>query len=567
MDKQTFGYKTYITLALAAALCWHSKTHAQDFTNSKDSIEVDNSKDKEFEVDSATVDFAALGDNYVSNQIQSEKEVYKLKEAERRNLDAAAKDSIFQEQIYQSILEIEPQLLRFMALSEDIKFVAYNDRTGRKITIANGLTRIAGRPVRRGDVIKSEEQMISETRNFFRQKIVPMIAKYLPKWPQFEKNEKIVLLDMFWNNGAGGNVLVNGPTKNAYCLTLSDAQKQEIADIIKNNDQKIVFEGQTYSLCDLPEYRNMNVDERTAVSPIYANKHIVKGTDVNMALGEKFGLLMDEERREVVDLLKQKVKFNEFSGPSLPNRFDTQHTNDSTIIYGNFLTQMLPYSYSEIRPYYLLSEEKQTIVTQKLAAANKVTNYNGHTVSAKDIQAWYFLSPKDQVTIKGIFKGMPLFKKNSKNQMTPILTGLCCELNLYLANKTPENRERAANRIASFVHSGEKIVPQLFKRANLRALIFSGKISLEDDSTTNESKTASINLDKIHLGAISSAKVSAFDNPKALTETLMNVKAGQSYKDTIAREEARVQKIVSRGRRNVQTKINFKNVRSGARGH
>lgn len=558
-----FGYKLKLAVILATASIY--RTHGQTTffqSENTDSAKVSSAltsyperqKDNAatFHSPMAEVQTSALPSEHVSNHILNERDLAKQR-AELYEAQIAVKDSLLEEEIYQDILELEPQLLRFMALSEDIKFVAYKDRTANIMTIANGLTKINGRPVRRGDVI-NEQKMIEETRKFFRTNIVPSIAKYLQNWKLFEPHEKIVLLDMFWNNGIGKGVLLNGSIKDPYCRTLSDAQRQEIADSIKNNNNAINYNGHTISMRDLPEWRNLGINVKTSLSSLYSNNNITRGDDIHHFYNEKMGILQQSQRLNIANLLLEQKKEKE---NGLINRWSPNYVNDSTIRYRDFLIDQT-YTLSDVSPWDQLNEKEQEEAAKKLADANKSVLYNGHRVSANDLPAWDFLSKKDRQTLERVFKGRSLLQKNSKNQSLPLLTGLCCELNLYLVNKTPENRERVATRIASFVHSGNKVVTGLLKRANFRALVFSGQVSLD------ASEENSIDLNEIHIGAISSAKISDFNNPQTFCDTVMGVKAGRTYEDTIAREKARIQHRPAQWRK--QASSQSIRIRSGARG-
>ena len=556
-----YGYNTYIALTLAmAACCNKAKAQAPVMEKSPNRIEIQNNLELPADTVS-TISFNEAREDYVSNHILNERDAARIEnETAAKVMTVAENDSILQEKIYQSIVDIEPDLMRFLSLSENIKFQAYYDRSGRKWTIGNGLTTLScGRAVRKGDYFFSEDEMRNENLYKIKKDIVPLIAKYLPRWLDFDYQQKLVLLDMFWNNGAGQGVLTNGPSKDAYFKTLSEAQKQEIADMIKNNNQKVVDENRVYSLNDLPEWRNLNVFERTFLSSMYANNNLVKGTDVNFKYGEKWGTLMDFQRREVTELLQQKQRFSEFSAPGLPNRFGAQNVNDSTVLYRNFLNEQ-SYNLSEIPAWYKLSEKKQEEITQKLADANNKLEHNGHIVAAKSIPAWYFLSTKEKKILHSVFKGLNLIRKDAKNNINPILSGLCCELNLYLADKTPENLERATARIASFVYCKGEVLTGLLKRANLRAKLFSGEIKFGSEGDN------SIDLSQVVIGATAACNKKDLTNEKALCEALNNCKIGKTYDDTIRYEQTRISKIRKGPQNRPSVKTGYR-IRIGARSH
>ena len=542
-----FGYKTFLALTLATAACWRAK--AQVDSENLNARIITQTTPKERNDSDYAVPFNEAFDRSVavSNYQQTEKEIAKP-EQHTANLSSAQKDSILQEQIFQSILDIEYDLIRYMSLSEDIKFVSYWDRAGRKQTIGPGLTTRGGRRVRRGDRLRSEIQMLKEFRLKAKQDIVPTIAKYIPHWTELENREKIVLFDMFWNNGAGAGVLTNKASKNTFYNSLSESQKQEIADSIKNNNKKIVLGGTTWSMTDLPEWRNLSVRERAALNPLYSNKCIVKADEQNPTYSQNFRILSHEKRQEIAKLVSTQQGQPAFAIPEYSSAWQSK---DSTIHYQDFVIEA-DYTPSDVNVWYRQTEEKQLEIAQKLAEKNKTTTYNGHLVSAREIPAWYFLSQQERNKLQSeVFKGRDLFRQNSKTKkQQPILSGLCCELNLYLADKTPENKERVAARIASFVHAGDKVLSGLLKRANLRAQIFLGNI------TFGKGKNQ-IDLDEVHLGATSEIKIADLNNPQAICDSLHNCKAGLNYQDTILRQES----LVNKGRIIKQART-----RSGTRG-
>ena len=221
---------------------------------------------------------------------------------------------------------------------------------------------------------------------------------------------------------------------------------------------------------------------------------------------------------------------------AIPEYSSAWQSKDSTIHYQDFVVEA-DYTLSDVNVWYKQTEERQLEIAQRLAEKNKTTTYHEHLVSAKEIPAWYFLSQQERNKLQTeVFKGRDLFRQNSKTKkQQPILSGLCCELNLYLADKTQKNKERVAARIASFVHAGDKVLSGLLKRANLRAQIFLGNITFGNGENQ-------IDLDEVHLGAASEIKIADLNNPQAICDSLHNCKAGLNYKDTIRRQESLVNK-------------------------
>lgn len=547
-----YGYRTIIALALATIAIIRAKAQPDSPENNKFKMELNDSMARP-----AVDNFdTSVSEDHVSNYILTERDMQKGQAAAiaaDKSMSSEQKDSVLQEYIYQSILEFEYDLLRLMALSENIKFVAYNDKSANVMTIGNGLTTINGRKVRRGDVLHSEEEMVEQTRYKIRKDIVPLIAKYLPNWDAYNREQKMILVDMFWNAGAGRNVLFNAASKNPYYNTLTEAQKQEIADSLKNKNEKIIYEGQEYGLGDLQEWRNLNVDERASLSAIYANNNIVKGEKVNSNYTEKFRLLDQFQRQEVTQLLLEQKKEKERL-VSLPNRWNKAQVNDSTINYTGYVAEN-DYTLSEVPTIYTLPENKQTEIAEKLAAKNNHVVYHGRKIFAKDIPAWYFLNADERETMQDIFGNRNLYTRNAKTQKQhPVLSGLCCELNLYAVDKSPENAERAAARIASFVRCKDKVLTGLLRRANFRAQIFLGNVKFGQGKDK-------INLDEVHIGALAEVKKADLTNPQVICNIIGNCVKGLNYRDTIQRELKIVgQRLMSRARGKVT-------VRAGARGH
>lgn len=113
-------------------------------------------------------------------------------------------DSAEIENICKSVQELEYDAVRLIAMSESIEMNAYDDRASGKWTIGFGnITHPDGSPVKKGDKIENEEQLMYYFRAYFENRVAPNIQKYLPTWNKFNRQEKLALLDLFWNAGSG----------------------------------------------------------------------------------------------------------------------------------------------------------------------------------------------------------------------------------------------------------------------------------------------------------------------------------------------------------------------------
>ena len=527
-----FGYKTFIALTLATAACFRTKAQGAGMEKTNALTEVAHDNKPAIEPDTATI----------SDGVQLPNQ--------DKTLTAGATDSTEIEEIYQSVLEIEHDVVRFIAHFESLKMNAYWDKTAKKWTIGFGnTTHPDGRPIRRGDQIKDEEELMHYFRSYFKERVAPTIKEYFPGWKELSKNEKIAMLDLFWNAGSGRGVLSTSKEYDTAFQNLSEPQRQEVADLLKNQNTAIQYGGQNYTLRDLPEWRNLNISERMALTPVYQNSNIMKGYEFNTSYSERWRRLNEEQRQEVSGLLSSmesrknpQLKVSDLSSLSagmftgvlasgynisVPS-LNYQQINDSTLRYQSFLTTD-DYTMSDVPLWYRAGNKQRLDVCKLLAQNNKAVTYRNHSYEAKGISLWYFLEPQDRDSLQTLFAGheevLTRTAKDKKNK--PVLSNLGYEVNAYAMNKSPSFRERVAMRIASYIHSGGNVVEALQKRANIRAQVFLGEITL-DGSGPN-----SIDLEKVSIGAGYSVKIGDLTNPKLICDSINNCNYGKNFKDTV----------------------------------
>ena len=556
-----YGYKTFLALTLATAATYQSRaqgaaSHAQntDKQNPRDSIEVLNLQTPETRLDTTTISFDETRQNISQTSVTSAE-------------DAA--DTVQLEKIKQRLTEIGPKVVRFIAHFENIKMRAYWDKVARKWTIGFGnTTRPDGKSVRRGDKIKDEAELMLYFDDYFLEKVAPSVVKYFPNWLELNEDQQVATCDLFWNAGAG--VLSTHKEYGAAVQNLSEKQRQEVAQLLQNKDEKVLFDGQTVSLSDIPEWRNLSVPVRTALQPTYPNMHIIKGEAVNPTYSEKFRILNEQQREDVLQLLSMLQVATGFSSGKLErtefhSKWNSAQVNDSTIHYQGFVTEQ-NYTTSDVPIWYKWSDKKQEQLSKLLADANSSVVFNGHVIASKEVPVMYFTSKEDQKAVRQSLGSADLLvRKSTDDKRKSVLSNLAYELNLYAVTKDPVAQERAATRMATFTRSRGKVVPALQKRANIRAQVFLGRINLNGEGDN------SINLETVNIGASYSVKVSDLNKPKAICDSIKDCTYGKTYGDTL---EAELAKTANRARQTLQSRTRFSHkaqtrvamVRTGSRG-
>lgn len=562
-----FGYKTFLALTLATAACFRSKAQGAGLQKSDNLIEAVAPRTPPMHTDSAT---------FENTLPPAEGEAQAVEENDT---------------IYQSVLDIEHDAVRLIAHFESIKMNAYWDKVAKKWTIGFGnITHPDGRPIRRGDKIKDEAELMHYFRSYFREKVAPAIKKYLPTWDQFAKNEKLALLDLFWNAGSGQGVLFTKKENDAGWQRLPEKLKEDIARHLLEKNEKVSVDGISCSLADVPEWRNLDRGEKDIFGNMYFNNNIVKGDEFNRGYNEKLRFLDGERRTEISDLLKQqrdlklkadmsakaflaltKTDFAAIAPKPLPLKMPSsqyREVNDSTISYMGFVASE-NYTYSDLPQWYKLDDRTRKEVCKRLADANRSIICKGVGIfDVSNVPAWYLLNNGDKIAMEKAFEENPevLHRTALEPANSPVLTDLGCELNAYALNHNADMRERAASRIASFIRSRGKVVPALQKRANIRAKIFSGEIQLGGEGDN------SIDLDKVSIGASYSLSVNDLNDTKLICDSINNCKYGKNFADTMEYQLTHAAKTPVKNNTRVRNK-NIKRLqprilaRAGARGH
>lgn len=202
--KMDFGYKSLIAVVLACSAWCKTKSETKS-----DSIKTDSSM---------------VVKPTANDSVDNFPKTLKLKPITPQNLQGAEADKtrpdiddeadsldneVFQdtstlERICLSVQNLEYEAMRLIAMSESIEMNAYYDRAAGIWTIGFGnITHPDGSSVKRGDKIENEEQLMYYFRGYFKDKVAPNIEKYLPAWEKLNKQEKLALLDLFWNAGSG----------------------------------------------------------------------------------------------------------------------------------------------------------------------------------------------------------------------------------------------------------------------------------------------------------------------------------------------------------------------------
>lgn len=534
-----FGYKTFIALTLATAACFRTKAQNQDADRADNFMEtIDDYQPTELE-DSSTISF---------------EEAQKLQDVAPQPVEDS--DSAALEKIYQSVLEIEHDAVRFIAHFESIKMNAYWDKVAKKWTIGFGnTTHPDGRPIRSGDRIKDEAELMYYFRSYFKDRVAPAIRDYLPGWENLEKHEKIAMLDLFWNAGSGQGILFTKKEYDAEWQRLSEESKDDIGQHLLNSNKAISYDGQAFNLGDLPEWHNLSPEEQQVMRPVYQNYNIVKGNTANQSYSEKWRILNEAQRTEVSDLLQQQNNLmakaqadavnlsdlmrQDFASASMQQfklkmpSLHYQAVNDSTIRYMGFLNTE-DYTLGEVPPIYKLNPEQRLEVCKRLTKLNEnvcftLRNKQTYALTAEEIPMWYLLNKTEKNAVRQLFDGHTdvLYRTSSDPAKKPVLSNLGYELNTYAISKDPVAKERVATRIASFIRSRGKVVPALQKRAAIRAKVFSGEIQL------NGTGDNSIDLENAAIGASYSLKLSDLGDVKLICDSINNCNFGKNFADTM----------------------------------
>lgn len=204
-----FGYKSLIaTVLVCAAWCkGKSRTAMDDKVKADSSIVVDQKGDS-VQSDSLTyqlkpIDVRRKPDNIDGRGARPDNDDDE-NDIDSINDAPAVRDSAAIDKVCKSIQDLEYDAVRLIALSENIEMNAYYDKAAGKWTIGFGnITHPDGTPIKKGDKIKDEEELMLYFRSFFAERVAPNIVKYLPNWNKFNRQEKLALLDLFWNAGSG----------------------------------------------------------------------------------------------------------------------------------------------------------------------------------------------------------------------------------------------------------------------------------------------------------------------------------------------------------------------------
>ena len=198
-----FGYKSLIvTMVVCAAWC---KTKASAVSNDK--VKADSSviENPPTENKLSLASKAYHIDNYKpSKRDFSEIDSLHTEDNDSLSNSEQQKDSTDIEHLSNSIKDLEYEAVRLITMSESLEMNAYYDNAAGKWTIGFGnITHPDGAPIKKGDKIKDVDELMFYFRSFFSEKVAPDIQEYLPTWDKFNRQEKLALLDMFWNAGSG----------------------------------------------------------------------------------------------------------------------------------------------------------------------------------------------------------------------------------------------------------------------------------------------------------------------------------------------------------------------------
>ena len=553
-----FGYKTLLALTLATAACWRAK--AQDSENKKDSVEIKDNKLPEAQNDSTILIDATRqdisGDSAVQQNIKPDSLTQNLSEKDAKI-----------EEICNWIVE-NKDCVNFIVHFEGVKMDAYFDKVAKKWTIGFGnLTRPDGKPVRKGDKIKDEAELMHYFAAYFRKNVAPTVVKYVSDFLKLEEQQKIILVDLFWNAGSGQGVLLNRKEYDTQFAKLPEEKRHEVAKMLREKNETIEFEGRKWSIKDLPEWRSMSSVGQMEFLPIYNNDNVIKGYKVNHAYAEKFRNLDYAQREEVSALLlemkaKKTAASKPYAIPHISENWNLSQINDSTIRYQGYVTEQ-DFTLSDVPAWYKLNETKQEQIYKKLAERNGSVMYEGQRYSAKDIPLWYFLDEAEQkATAQMLNDNDILYRSYGEKKNKSVLANLGLAINACIAADDAQKDvavERVAALMISYTRSCGKVIPALQKRAFMRAAVFSNKIKI------NGVGENSIDLSSIFVGASYQLKVRDLNNPIRMVDTITKCPYGKNVADTIRAEvgggKKYPQNIGKRGKVNTKPRGNTRTVR------
>ncbi|MBQ8481498.1 MAG: hypothetical protein IJ532_03080 [Alphaproteobacteria bacterium] len=231
-----FGYKCLIaTVLVCAAWCkGKSRTTLDDKVKADSSIVVDQNGDS-VQSDSRTYQLKPRDVRRKPNEIDDRGIARPDNDDDANDLDSIndvpdVRDSVAIDKVCKSVQDLEYEAVRLIAMSESIEMNAYYDRAAGKWTIGFGnITHPDGTPVRKGDKIENEEQLMYYFRSFFSDRVAPNIVKYLPNWDKFNRQEKLALLDLFWNAGSGK---LHTPARNPKTKKQQPVKPSEFANAL-----------------------------------------------------------------------------------------------------------------------------------------------------------------------------------------------------------------------------------------------------------------------------------------------------------------------------------------------
>jgi hypothetical protein len=220
---------------------------------------------------------------------------------------------------------------------------------------------------------------------------------------------------------------------------------------------------------------------------------------------------------------------------------------------------------SNIPTWYQLNETKQEQICKRLAERNSTVVYDGHTFSVKDIPLWYFLDEADQKAVEKMLGSRDiLYRRSGDKKNKPVLANLGLAVNLHLATQNDDAREGVARErvgaiMTSFIRSRGKTVPALLRRAFTRALVYTGKISINGEGEN------AINLSTIFVGASYSLNIRDLTSQARVSDTINKCKYGKNVADTIEAQthsgKKYPQNVGKRGKVNTKPRGNTRTVR------
>ena len=228
-----FGYKSLIaTVLVCAAWC---KTKSRTISNDKikaDSSIIVNQTEDTMKVSPDTYTLKPVDMRRKPNELddRNAKPDIDDNDLDSLNENPEVKDSAAVDRVCKSVQDLEYEAVRLIAMSESIEMNAYYDKAAGKWTIGFGnITHPDGSPIKKGDRIESEEQLMYYFRSFFADRVAPNIVKYLPTWDKFNRQEKLALLDLFWNAGSGK---LHTSAKNSKTKKRQSVKPSELANAL-----------------------------------------------------------------------------------------------------------------------------------------------------------------------------------------------------------------------------------------------------------------------------------------------------------------------------------------------